>query len=93
MSNKEMTAVEKTAHQILVDYGVKSIGESIGVLSVKKLMVKMAQHQAERMYSEGEVLVLLHKRDKHNLDNPNTFNGWKTPKEWFEQFKKQNNEQ
>ena len=47
-----------------------------------------AKWQAERMYSEEEVLVLLHKRDKHNLDNPNTFNGWKTPKEWFEQNKK-----
>jgi len=39
-------------------------------------------------FSEEEVLVLLHKRDKHNMDNPNTFNGWLTPKEWFEQFKK-----
>jgi hypothetical protein len=47
-----------------------------------------AKWMEERMYSEGEVLVLLHKRDKHNLDNPNTFNGWKTPKEWFENNKK-----
>jgi hypothetical protein len=47
-----------------------------------------AKWQAERRYSEEEVLVLLHKRDKHNMDNPNTFNGWLTPKEWFKQFKK-----
>jgi hypothetical protein len=44
--------------------------------------------QQERSYSEYEVLVMLHKRDKHNMDNPDTFNGWQTPKEWFEQFKK-----
>jgi len=34
-------------------------------------------------YSEEEVLVLLHKRDKHNWDR----SLWQTPKEWFEQFK------
>jgi hypothetical protein len=47
-----------------------------------------AEWMQERSYSEEEVLVLLHKRDKHNIDNPNTFKGWKTPKEWFKQFKK-----
>ena len=47
-----------------------------------------AKWQADRMYSEEEILVLLHKRDKHNMDNPNTFNGWLTPKEWFEKHKK-----
>ncbi len=47
-----------------------------------------AKWQAERSYSEEEVLVLLHKRDKYNMDNPNTFNEWQTPKEWFNQFKK-----
>ncbi len=43
---------------------------------------------AREMYSEEEVVLLLHKRDKHNFDNPDTFKGWETPKEWFEQFKK-----
>ena len=50
--------------------------------------IEGAKWMEERSYSEEEVLVLLHKRDKHNLDNPNTFNGWKTPKEWFENNKK-----
>jgi hypothetical protein len=49
---------------------------------------KWQQEQDKNKYSEEEVLVLLHKRDKHNIDNPNTFKGWKTPKEWFEQHKK-----
>lgn len=39
-------------------------------------------------YSEEEVLVLLHKRDKHSMDKSLTFSSWQTPKEWFEQFKK-----
>ena len=38
----------------------------------------------EKMYTEQEVLVLLHKRDKHNWDR----SLWQTPKEWlYEQFK------
>jgi len=43
-----------------------------------------AKWQAERMYSEEEVLDLLHRRNfdlKHKKDT-------KTTKEWFEQFKK-----
>ena len=42
-----------------------------------------AKWQAERMYSEEEVLDLLHRRNfdlKHKKDT-------KTTKEWFEQFK------
>ena len=36
------------------------------------------------LYSEEEVLILLHERDVHNMHYPSTFNkGWKTPKEWF----------
>lgn len=60
--------------------------ENISVmLALKQVWNECEQ---ERSYSESEVLVLLNKRDKHNMDNPDTFNGWQTPKEWFEQFKK-----
>lgn len=38
--------------------------------------------QEEKMYTEQEVLVLLHKRDKHNWDR----SLWQTPKEWLEQL-------
>jgi hypothetical protein len=58
------------------------------IVGFKEGMNEGAKCQAERMYSEEEILVLLHKRDKHNMDNPNTFNGWLTPKEWFEKHKK-----
>jgi hypothetical protein len=46
------------------------------------------ENKIKQMYSEEEVLALLHKRDKHNIDNPDTFGGWETPKEWFKQLKK-----
>lgn len=52
--------LEQVAHKILTDYGIKSMGQSIGVLEVKKLMVKMAKWQQKRekkMYSEEEDLL------------------------------------
>ena len=78
--------LEEAAHQILVDYGVKSIGESIGVLSVKKLMVKMAQHHAEKMYSEEDIINALHSVEiKYNKDYSKIY---ESMKEWFNKFKK-----
>mgnify|MGYP003656716503 CR=1 FL=1 len=47
--------LEEVAHEMLVDYGIKSIGQSIGVLTVKKLMVNMAKWQAEKMYSDEDL--------------------------------------
>jgi hypothetical protein len=50
--------LEEAAHKMLSDYGIKSMGQSIGVLEVKKLMVKMAnwqQEQEKNNYSEEEV--------------------------------------
>jgi hypothetical protein len=66
------------AEQLFKDEAIQTLEKGVAFLLKKQ----------ERMYSEEEVLVLLHKRDKHNIDNPDTFNEWKTPKEWFEQFKK-----
>lgn len=50
----EQESLEEAAHRMLSDYGIKSMGQSIGVLEVKKLMVNFAKQQ-ERMYSEEEV--------------------------------------
>jgi hypothetical protein len=44
--------LEEAAHKMLIDYGIKSMGQSIGVLEVQKLMVKIA----ERMYSEEDMI-------------------------------------
>ena len=56
--------LEKAAHKMLMDFGIMSVGESINVLNVKKLMVLFAKEQQERMlkfildednHTEGEL--------------------------------------
>ena len=59
--------LEELAHKMLDDYGIKSMGQSIGVLEVKKLMVKMAKWQQERSYSEEEVIKIVEKSRKTGL--------------------------
>ena len=77
--------LEEVAHEMLVDYGIKSIGQSIGVLTVKKLMVNMAKWQAERMYSEEEVFNLCREFAIFVQRNGPSY---KKQQEWFEQFKR-----
>jgi hypothetical protein len=77
--------LEEVAHEMLVDYGIKSIGQSIGVFSVKKLMVNMAKWQAERRYSEEEVFNLCREFAIFVQRNGPSY---KKQQEWFEQFKK-----
>ena len=92
MTNEELKqeTLEEVAHEMLVDYGIKSIGQSIGVLTVKKLMVNMAKWQAERIYSEEDMksafkvgFSIGYGSDVHAIDEKN-----RTCEEWFEQFKK-----
>ena len=45
--------LEEAAHKMLMDFGIMSVGESINVLNVKKLMVLFAKEQQERRYSEA----------------------------------------
>ena len=82
--------LEEVAHEILVDYGIKSISQSIGVLTVKKLMVNMAKWQQERMYSEEDLKRAFEAGHKKGFSGyPNTENWKELPFEkWFEQFKK-----
>ena len=70
MKNKE--TIEEAARNI---YGE----DEDGYYSQKKSFINGAKWQAERMYSEEEVLDIIHKFD---IDEP--FD----QKEWFEQFKK-----
>ena len=89
MEDKEL---EKAAHKILCDYGIYSMGQRIGILGVKKLMVKMAKWQSQKMYSEEEVLELF-KKYQYDLAQwvlrmEHDINGKPIPTEWFEQFKK-----
>jgi hypothetical protein len=85
---KQETTLEETAHKMLIDYGIKSMGQAIGVLEVKKLMVKIA----ERMYSEEEVEIIIQKfmNDVHCGDlcyGDNVIDFKLSPRQWFEQFK------
>jgi hypothetical protein len=64
----EYKELEKTAHKILCDYGIYSVSQRIGILGVKKLMVKMANLQKEqdnKMYSEDEVLNIIKARENY----------------------------
>jgi hypothetical protein len=38
--------LEEAAHEMLINYGIKSMGQSIGVLEVKKLMVNFAKNKS-----------------------------------------------
>jgi hypothetical protein len=52
--------LEEVAHKMLDDYGIKSMGQTIGVLKVKEIMVNFAKWQQEQdknKYSK-EVLFL-----------------------------------
>jgi hypothetical protein len=81
--------LEEVAHKMLINYGIKSMGQSIGVLEVKKLMVNFAKWQQEQdknKYSEEEVLDLLYKRDLYLLNRDEEID-LELPDKWFEQFK------
>jgi hypothetical protein len=81
--------LEEVAHKMLDDYGIKSMGQSIGVLEVKKLMVKMAKWQKERMYSEEDLREAF-RQGQDNMDYSDTY-GWDsklTEQEWFDKIKK-----
>ena len=92
--------LEEAAHEMLVDYGIKSIGQSIGVPTVKKLMVNMAKWQAERMYSKEDLKEVYFSAIKSTGEGRNgECASGNSPvdikkefteefEEWFEQFKK-----
>jgi hypothetical protein len=53
----------------------------------RKLFIKGAKWQAERMYSEEEVIELLNKHEDYVNSEDNIFE-YLTAKEWFKQYKK-----
>lgn len=56
IANAKQETLEEVAHKMLDDYGIKSMGQSIGVLEVKKLMVKIAKWQQEQDAKEIKLL-------------------------------------
>ena len=53
----------------------------------EKAFIAGAKWQAERMYSEEEVINLLNKREDYLGTEPSIFD-YSTNEQWFEQFKK-----
>ena len=84
--------LEKAAHKMLMDYGIMSVGQSINVLNVKKLMVLFAKDQQERSYSEEEVRNLFRNYQYDSAQfaaiMEGDTDGKPTPTGWFEKFKK-----
>jgi len=78
--------LEQAAHRILTEYGIKSIGQSIGVIKVQELMVEMAKWQQERSYSYDELRRIAY--------NAYCFGQFEKPTEgkfnqWIVEFKKE----
>jgi hypothetical protein len=87
-SNNKQETIEEAAERILSKEGVKLHPSGLETYlkgNVINAMVEMVKWQGERMYSEEEVLELLHDRMIYTLgsDYQRT-----TTTEWFEQFKK-----
>lgn len=77
------SSLEEIAKEILKDYGLIDISQTINIHSVISLMVLMSKWQEQRMYSEEEVYHIL---CEHTAE---LFKGSRvTLTEWFEKFKK-----
>ena len=82
--------LEEAAHKMLVDYGIKSMGQSIGVLTVKKLMVDMAKWQQEQdknKFSEEDVKEAFYMGEKHVATEKKVYPQSPDFETWFKQFK------
>jgi hypothetical protein len=81
-------------HDIVIKYGVAEcqncgLEESKISKQLTDLEIEREEWQAERMYSEDEVMNIIDSFIDNLQDYTPTFN---SRQEWFEQFKKQNNE-
>jgi hypothetical protein len=64
----------------------QDVSENLGKYLVSAVFQDGAKWQAERMYSEDEVIEILNKREKYTSQSPET--DWFSISKWFEQFKK-----
>jgi hypothetical protein len=76
----------KTENNIISEWLDKN-GDPKIYIQVLEEALELQLKQQSKMFSEEEVLLLLHKRDKHSMDKSLTFSSWQTPKEWFEKNK------
>jgi hypothetical protein len=78
---KQETLEEDLKFPIIIENGLDYLNLTT------KIFNNGAKWQQERMYSEEEVLVLLHKREDYENSEDNIFD-YQSIKKWFEQFKK-----
>lgn len=84
-TNKE--TVEEAAERLAKDHCSKRVNTNTTEFQVQQLILKGAKWQAERMYSEEEVIRLLQKY-RFDLSSGTTPIIGDTVPGWFEQFKK-----
>jgi hypothetical protein len=77
------TSQEETLEEAAFHYSKNKINKNTSLLD----FTKGAKWQAERMYSEEEVLDLLNKREDY-LDSEDNIFDYQSINQWFEQFKK-----
>ena len=83
---------EEPKQETLEEAAENYVGYTVGFYKTEELQgindfLAGAKWQQERSYSEEDVLMLLRKRDKHNM-NHLPIGKWLNPKDWFEKFKK-----
>lgn len=89
-AHPKQETLEEAAHKMLVDYGIKSMGQSIGVLTVKKLMVDMTKWQQEQdknKFSEEDVKEAFYMGEKHVATEKKVYPQSPDFETWFKQFK------
>jgi hypothetical protein len=88
----EEESINKKVKEILIKYGIKSLGQKIGVLDVQSLMFKIAKQQTETLYNEEQVYKIL---QELRLEIKSGVQKWQEDFEfdlenWFENNKKNN---
>ena len=85
----EKETLEEAAENYNDDFQIKGGSKAPHIKNqhIMNHFIAGANWQAERMYSEEEVLQLLYKRDLYLLNRDETVE-LELPEEWFEHFKK-----
>jgi hypothetical protein len=83
MNKTQENQKQETIEEAAKNY-VKTIFDNGIPLAMQNVFKEGAKWQAERMYSEEEVLDIL--RKSHSIEQTSKMDSWIT--KWFEQFKK-----
>jgi carbonic anhydrase len=90
IKKNEEESIKEKVKEILIKYGIKSLGQKIGVLEVHGLMFKIAKQQTETLYNEEQVYKIL---QELRLEIKSGVQKWQEDfefdlEDWFENNKK-----